>query len=256
MNWMKQIILENAWNTLQLYTLDLVVSELHVTTHWKDHYTSVYQEWNRHWFSTNTTPVDIVEAPVNCFKREITSISVFNPNEEPVWFIIAQDDSVTSQHTIVVQILLMPKETWTLECICWCWTTWVAIYSDWVYVWYSQEFNFMSCLTAEINPITNHLDIWINLSPTFVCDSDVQWNLLFTLWLCWESIDMSCIATSILNIVDLQAACDNGNTTNTDIEITDIGKWIILKSNDWTRHRISLVDNWGGSYALDISAAL
>jgi len=75
----------------------------------------------------------------------------------------------------------------------------------------------------------------------------------------WESCESSVDLSSIIPapyIPSLQEVCDVGNTTDTDIEITDLAMWIILKSTDWTRHRITLVDDTLGNYNLDISAAL
>lgn len=67
---------------------------------------------------------------------------------------------------------------------------------------------------------------------------------------------MSCIATTIFGAMTLQDVCDNGNTTTTDIEIVGNTQGVILTSTDGTRHRVTLVDNGAGSYALDIGPTL
>ena len=72
---------------------------------------------------------------------------------------------------------------------------------------------------------------------------------------CESSVDLSSIIPAPY-IPSLQEVCDVGNTTDTDIEITDKTMGIIMTSTDNTRHRITLVDDGLGNYNLDISATL
>lgn len=181
-----------------LWTSAPVVDELHITTHYNDHYTSVYQEGNRHGFSNGITPVTIVSAPPcgTCRRRIVTSVSVYNPDpDNPVTIFVAEEDPAVPLQTIIVQKIVEPLETRTLECICTCCTQQpfppgegIDVYNSWSLiqagVW---ALNFDSCLSATWDFVNN----WVNV--TF------DWTLVFDSWtnilsLCWIDVDLSSLA--------------------------------------------------------------
>jgi hypothetical protein len=121
----------------------------------------------------------------------------------------------------------------------------------------THNLNFLPCFTVAVNPVNPTMaDVGINLAPVFECDIDEFGVISFTLSICDQVIDMSCIATTIFGTMTLQDVCDNGNTTTTDIEIVGNTQGVILTSTDGTRHRVTLMDNGAGSYALDIGPTL
>jgi hypothetical protein len=133
----------------------------------------------------------------------------------------------------------------------------VDVYENGTEIMSTHNMNFLPCFTVAVNPVNPTMaDIGINLAPTFECDIDEFWVISFTLSICDQVIDMSCIVTTIFGTMTLQDVCDNGNTTTTDIEIIWATQWVILTSTDGTRHKITLVDNGAGSYALDIGPTL
>lgn len=179
--WMKEIILDNCTKQVSLWTSAPVVDELHITTHYKDHYTSLYQEGNRHGFSTGIVPVVIVDAPPcgTCQRRIIESMSVYNPNIDPVTIFVAEEDPVVPLQTIIVEKIIQPNETRTMECICTCCAQQTFPPGDGINVYYEDIFtptppalvhawvgalNFQSCLTATWDFVNNRVNVWIDMN--------------------------------------------------------------------------------------------
>lgn len=121
---MKQLILDTRKKEIHINLLAVPASELHITTHWFDHYkqSDVTNLGNRSGLSDGVNYLPIVESPdpENCWKREITSISVYNPNAAPALFYISEYDDETGDNIIILEKFLNPGATWTLECICSC----------------------------------------------------------------------------------------------------------------------------------------
>lgn len=179
--WMKEIILDNCTKQVSLWTSAPVVDELHITTHYKDHYTWLYQEGNRHGFSTGIVPVVIVDAPPcgTCQRRIIESMSVYNPNIDPVTIFVAEEDPVVPLQTIIVEKIIQPNETRTMECICTCCAQQTFPPGDGINVYYEDIFtptppalvhawvgalNFQSCLTATWDFVNNRVNVWIDMN--------------------------------------------------------------------------------------------
>jgi len=272
--WMKNLILDTNFKAIQLYLGTALADELHITTHYYDYYkapTTDYSLWNRYWYSDWVTPVDIVDppSPVNCWKREIHSISVYNPNSvsahffvtesditilydgfngtlldtlsNPTWNIIINADNPwvippivitfswvdtvadacdawnlanpgnTVSYSwdvntiilngqvatlvsptpwldiIIVERVLLPNETRTLECICSCcaagWSTpsdGINIYDEWMLVYNAvTELNFIgACLDATRNNVTNQVDVTLAIDASFDCQT-------YEMSICW-----------------------------------------------------------------------
>lgn len=207
--WVKQIILDTQHKELHLYTHAAIPEQLQITTHWFDYYrpptSTVMDLGNRYGESDDITPVVVVSAPtpVNCWKREITSMTVYNPNGFDVRFYVAEYDDDTGVTTIIVDRVLPGFETWTLECICTCCNTWpswppaegvTVTWNDIGVGTNITRLNFDDCLTAAIDAINPaKVNIGINLALDFNCDIDAQGNPTAILDICGQQVDMSCI---------------------------------------------------------------
>lgn len=203
--WMKQLILDTNNKEIHLYLSWSVAEELHITSHWFDYYktSEIKNLGNWNGFSDWTTPVIIVWSPnpVNCWKREVTSISVYNPNPAVVFAYVAEYDDDTGDTVIIDQIILNPMWSWTLECICDSCNSCggVNIYDEWQIVYNNiNNINFVwDCISANYNPSTWHVDVMF--SP--VLDwSGCEWENPYILSLCWASVDLSCLADPAPNV--------------------------------------------------------
>lgn len=190
---MRNLILDSGTKEIQIQLASAPTAELHVTTHRYDHYKDVQDYGNRHGFSAWVTAETIVPPPnpAVCWKREVTSISVYNPNDAMQLFYIIEYDDATGVATVIDEKLLNPFESWTMDCICGCWNCWcgVNVYDEWDFVYANAyNLNFIgSCVNATRNNLTGMIDI--NIDPELSFDT---WTNILSL--CWWSVDLSSLA--------------------------------------------------------------
>lgn len=231
--WMRNLILDTNTKEIQIQVVGTPAADLHVTSNRYDHYKDITDFGNRHWFSDGANAATIVPAPdINqCWKREVTSISVYNPNDVPEMFYIIEYDDDTWTTTVIDEKLLNPFESWTLECICNCCNgCGVNVYDEWTLV-YSNAYNLNfigSCVNAARNNLTGMVDITVN--PTLAFDT---WTNILSL--CWWSVDLSSLAwgwsinvydswdpihaTTAINFIDCLTATRNTWTSMVDVGI-------------------------------------
>ena len=193
--WVKNLILDNNTKEIQIQLVWIPGSELHITSHWCDHHKPNIEDFgNRHWFSDGNFATTIVAAPNNCWKREVTSLTVYNPNASVQLFYIIEYDNDTNVTTVIDEKLLNPFETWTMECICSCWwSCGINVYDEWDFIYgNASNINFIGdCLNVEYNNITGMVDV--NFTPSVLwswCNGDDPYKLS----ICWIDVDLSCLA--------------------------------------------------------------
>lgn len=231
---MRNLILDSGTKEIQIQLSSVPTAELHVTTHRYDHYKDVQDYGNRHGFSAWVTAETIVPPPnpAVCWKREVTSISVYNPNDVMQLFYIIEYDDATGVATVIDEKLLNPFESWTMDCICGCWNCWcgVNVYDEWDFIYANAyNLNFIgSCVNAVRNNLTGMVDITVNPELSF----DTGTNILS---LCWWSVDLSSLAwgwsinvydswslihqTTAINFIDCLVATRNVWTSRVDVGI-------------------------------------
>lgn len=194
---MRNLILDSGTKEIQIQLASAPLAELHVTTHRYDHYKDVQDYGNRHGFSNWMTAETIVPAPNPsvCWKREVTSISVYNPNDAMQLFYIIEYDDATGVATVIDEKLLNPFESWTMDCICGCWNCGcgVNIYDEWDFIYANAyNLNFIgSCVNAARNNLTGMIDV--NIDPT-LSRTWCAWDTPYLLSVCWHTVDLSCLA--------------------------------------------------------------
>lgn len=222
--WMKNFILDNENKALEIQCSTTPVEELHITSNWYNRRTWInwaYDLWNFYGASDWINLATVVPAPWawSCWKKEVTSISVYNPNASAVLFYIVEHDYENNTVTIIDEKLLNGYETWTNECICTCCpcSGWVSPTPTWdcpnryyhgQLLWASCDINILwDCIWAYLDADW-HVNIQFQPVMTWWgCDWDDAYNLT----ICWTTVNLSCLANNPI------AAYENDNLLSSDI---------------------------------------
>lgn len=222
----RNLILDTNTKEIQIQLAANPASELHITSHWYDHYKNVQEYGNRHGFSTWDTAATIVPAPSsnNCWKREVTAITVYNPNNALYLFYIIEYDDSTWIATVIDEKLLNPFESWTTDCICNCGgSCGINIYDDGEFIYgNASNIDFIGeCLITEYNNVTWRVDV--TFLPSIVW-TWCEWLDPYKLTICWVEVDLSCLASGGSMEIPVELATfimENGDDTTWELHRFD-----------------------------------